>query len=654
MKLRGSLNTLNFCPQVFIIMWALLLAFSVAPLRAQDTGSAAAFGKIVPVYNLPDGGGSLHFTPKVIAEVFLGQIEKWDDPQIAQLNPGLSLPHLDIIVVHRADSCEATLLWTGYLSDASAEWKTSVSQGISVKWARGIGGRGDAGVAGLVKGTQASLGYLERDYAIANNIAVGVVATSQNHNSQQEGTAKGLAGDGSNSPTLQAGAQNQQQSSKSPSSADIIAMLESAKSKKLKGGGWTIKHCNKNDYSEFSFDTGMSCAQASAGMSHAASTSYDHPFGFNGELNKLGPAETSQLELALLRWCAFGSQHTINPCVELGQFYEERGDLDKALAVFEYAPNCNQNAFGILREGPPCLNGALRVFGKMHDIGGERSTVSILCTKYSMPDACTRFNQLGGDVDLRAAQAAHEANVAQDREDSVARNERQNEHNREASARRQESDAQFNAVIDTLKSMPGGSDPNAIVNAGNQQAAAIRAVGDANAAQQQAAAQQRLAAQNAAQQAAQQQAAAQQAAQQAQQVQRAANQSTSSSTASNSSGSGGSGSSGGNSGTYLAPITQSCIRPFWDPKYYNWLSFENDCGQAVNLTWIAKSPNDHFGPSNGNIAAGQSANTGWSKDEVAAKGNFALFVCPAGSVAVDGTTRQMVSNPNATYSCKKQ
>jgi TPR repeat protein len=123
----------------------------------------------------------------------------------------------------------------------------------------------------------------------------------------------------------------------------------------------------------------------------------------------------------------------------------------------------------------------------------------------------------------------------------------------------------------------------------------------------------------------------------------------------NSSGSGGSGASGGNSGSYVAPITQSCVREFWDPKFYNWLSFENDCGQAISLTWIAKNPSDHFGgASNDNIAPGQSANTGWSQTEVAAKGNFTLFICPVGSVAVDPNTNQGISSPNATYSCKKQ
>jgi hypothetical protein len=122
----------------------------------------------------------------------------------------------------------------------------------------------------------------------------------------------------------------------------------------------------------------------------------------------------------------------------------------------------------------------------------------------------------------------------------------------------------------------------------------------------------------------------------------------------NSSGSGGSGSSGGNSGNYLAPITQGCVREFWDPKFYNWLSFENDCGQAIHLTFIAKSPSDHFGPGAADLAAGQTTNTGWSQTEVAAKGNFTLFICPAGSIAVDPNTNQAISSPNATYSCKKQ
>jgi hypothetical protein len=117
---------------------------------------------------------------------------------------------------------------------------------------------------------------------------------------------------------------------------------------------------------------------------------------------------------------------------------------------------------------------------------------------------------------------------------------------------------------------------------------------------------------------------------------------------------GGNGTSGGNSGAYLEPITLNCVREFWDPKFYNWLSFENDCGQAIHLMWIARSSNDHFGASSADIGAGHSANTGWSKSEVAAKGDFAFFVCPLGSIAVDSNTGQSVNNPGATYRCKKQ
>jgi hypothetical protein len=216
-------------------------------------------------------------------------------------------------------------------------------------------------------------------------------------------------------------------------------------------------------------------------------------------------------------------------------------------------------------------------------------------------------------------------------------------------------DAASALMIGILQGL-GGQDDSPIPAAGNQQAAAIRATGDANAAQQQAAAQQRTAAQRSAQQttASNPPSNPQNSASQTAGAVLPAGHTPAPLTDGNASGSGGSGSSGGNSGTYLAPIAQSCVREFWDPKFYNWLSFENDCGQAINLTWIAKSPSDHFGAANANIASGQSTNTGWSQTEVAAKGDFALFICPAGSVAVDGNTHQMVSSPNATYGCKKQ
>jgi hypothetical protein len=277
--------------------------------------------------------------------------------------------------------------------------------------------------------------------------------------------------------------------------------------------------------------------------------------------------------------------------------------------------------------------------------------VQTLCNKFNAPEACQRVNELGGSTDVEAAKVRYDANADREFQENQEQTQRRKE---ELAQNAQDRDAHRNAVIGALQSMPGANDPNAIVNAGNQQAAVIRATGDANAAQQQATAEQRAAAELAAQQAAQRRTAAQQA-------QQAANQKASSSVTgtpggnSNSPSSGGSGTSGGNAGSYLAPITQGGVREFWDPKFYNWLSFENDCGQAISLTWIAKNPSDHFGgASNNNIAPGQSTNTGWSQTEVAAKGDFALFICPAGSVAVDGNTHQAISSPNATYSCKKQ
>jgi hypothetical protein len=256
------------------------------------------------------------------------------------------------------------------------------------------------------------------------------------------------------------------------------------------------------------------------------------------------------------------------------------------------------------------------------------------CDTAHDPDSC-RFVQSKGDhVDMAAIQQE-----AEYRSDSVeATLDSQREERREKA---RESDARFNGVMGALQSMPGANDPNAILNAGNQQAASIRSIGDANAA----AARQRIADQQAAQQQVsareqqeaqlvtqQQIAVRQQAAQQAQE------QASQSQQANN----------------YLPPITTQCIRLFWEPRLYNWASFENDCGQAINLTWIAKSPNDHFGAASADIAAGQSANTGWSQTEVTNKGGFSTFVCPSGSTAVDAVTGQGIRSPNTDYLCKKQ
>ena len=124
--------------------------------------------------NLPAGHG-LHLTGPVLAEIYLGQITHWNDPAITALNPGLSLPDARITVVHRSDGSGTTYIWTDFLSKVSDEWKNKVGKGTSVNWPVGLGGKGNEGVAGLVKQTPNAIGYIELLYAAQNGIAFGKV-----------------------------------------------------------------------------------------------------------------------------------------------------------------------------------------------------------------------------------------------------------------------------------------------------------------------------------------------------------------------------------------------------------------------------------------------------------------------------------------------
>jgi len=132
-------------------------------------------GADVPTYNIAGVTGELNFTQKAIAGIFLGTITKWNDPEIAKPNPGVNLPNSDILVVHRSDGSGTTYVWTDFLSKISPEWKTKVGTGTSVNWPLGVGGKGNEGVAGLVKQTPNTLGYVELVYAIQNNMPYGKV-----------------------------------------------------------------------------------------------------------------------------------------------------------------------------------------------------------------------------------------------------------------------------------------------------------------------------------------------------------------------------------------------------------------------------------------------------------------------------------------------
>jgi phosphate transport system substrate-binding protein len=135
-------------------------------------------GAAVPTYNIPGVTAALDFTPEALVGIYLGKITKWNDPAIADVNKGVSLPANDIVVVHRSDGSGTTFIWTDYLSQVSPEWKSKVGSGTSVNWPVGLGGKGSEGVTGQVKNTPNSIGYVELIYAAANNIPYGNVKNS--------------------------------------------------------------------------------------------------------------------------------------------------------------------------------------------------------------------------------------------------------------------------------------------------------------------------------------------------------------------------------------------------------------------------------------------------------------------------------------------
>lgn len=135
-------------------------------------------GAVVATYNLPKITDSLKFTGEVLADIWFGKISKWNDPRLAELNPGVTLPKEDIIVVSRSDGSGTTYIWTDYLSSVSAEWREKVGFATTVAWPTGLGGRGNAGVAGEVKQNEYSIGYVELAYARQNKLGYGTVRNS--------------------------------------------------------------------------------------------------------------------------------------------------------------------------------------------------------------------------------------------------------------------------------------------------------------------------------------------------------------------------------------------------------------------------------------------------------------------------------------------
>ena len=142
--------------------------------KTKLTHIPTVLGAVVPVFNVP-GVNDVKFSADVLADIFLGKINQWNDPRIVKDNPGVKLPGQQIIVVHRSDGSGTTYIWTDYLSKVSKDWANGPGKGASPSWPVGVGGKGNEGVAGLVRQLPGAIGYVELIYALQNHITYGEV-----------------------------------------------------------------------------------------------------------------------------------------------------------------------------------------------------------------------------------------------------------------------------------------------------------------------------------------------------------------------------------------------------------------------------------------------------------------------------------------------
>ena len=147
------------------------------PLKPEDQAAAGltqfptVMGGVVPVLNVPGvAAGQLKLTGWLLSEIYLGNIKKWNDPHLAQINPGVHLPNMPITVVHRSDGSGTSFIFTNYLALKDADWKSKVGASDAVEWPTGLGGKGNDGVAAFVKQTFGSIGYVEYAYAKQNHL----------------------------------------------------------------------------------------------------------------------------------------------------------------------------------------------------------------------------------------------------------------------------------------------------------------------------------------------------------------------------------------------------------------------------------------------------------------------------------------------------
>jgi len=153
---------------------------SDAPMKDEQLAKASpaifhfpmVMGAVVLAFNLPGVTAELRLTPEIVADLFLGKVFYWNDPKIAAANPGVALPDVPVMIVHRSDGSGTTAVFTDYLSKVSPEWKSRVGTGTAVKWPVGLGGKGNEGVTGFLKNSPGAIGFVELLYAEKNKLQV--------------------------------------------------------------------------------------------------------------------------------------------------------------------------------------------------------------------------------------------------------------------------------------------------------------------------------------------------------------------------------------------------------------------------------------------------------------------------------------------------
>ena len=151
---------------------------AIAAISGNVLHIPTVMGAVVIVYNLQGVTQVVKLTPDVLADIFLGKVTKWNDARLASINPGVTLPAADIIVVHRAEGSGTSFAFTDYLSKVSPEWQQKVGKGPSVNWPVGLAGRGSEGVSSTVSQTPGAIGYVELAYATSNKIQFATLRNS--------------------------------------------------------------------------------------------------------------------------------------------------------------------------------------------------------------------------------------------------------------------------------------------------------------------------------------------------------------------------------------------------------------------------------------------------------------------------------------------